>query len=286
MDERMLDDKESERLKGRILTDDGEEETVVELNVPEIDEKDEDLIGLSQEEYVERLKQRKLAEEEAKRERDAMLKEGESSLKKGDYTAAEGFFSQALVFDADCRRAHEGVWICRTKEFTETKVFYKKKYAREISGADEYTRAFVLKNIGERLQEERAQVEAEAAPLKERVETAQAERRESFRNNRNYYFARFCALFILFGLMLIGVGVSVHYINRTREMIPVFLAIAFGALALLFLVLWIVYIRKLLVAQRLCMANEKLSSTEDGARLKELLKQLEYLNLVLDGQDE
>ena len=129
-------------------------------------------------------------------------------------------------------------------------------------------------------------MEAEATPLKERVEAAQAERRVSFRNNRNYYFVRFCALFLLFGLMLIGVGVSVNYINRTREMIPVFLAIAFGALALLFMALWIFYIRKLLVAQRLCMANEKLSSTEDGARLKTLQQRLECLSLVLDGQDE
>ena len=154
MDERMLDDKESERLKGRILTD---EETDVKLDLPEIDEKDEDFIGLSEEEYAEKLKQRKLAEDEAKRERDLMLKEGESSLKKGDYTAAEGFFSQALVFDADCRRAREGVWICRTENFSETDVFYKKKFAKEISEADEHTRAFVLKNIGERLQEERTQ---------------------------------------------------------------------------------------------------------------------------------
>ena len=285
MDERMLDDKESDRLKGRILTE-GENEETVELSLPEIDETDEDLIGLSQEEYVDRLKQRKLAEEEAKRERDLMLQEGESSLKKGDYTAAEGFFAQALVYDEDCRRAHEGVWICRTKEFSETDAFYDKKNAREFSEADEYTRAFVLKRIGERLQEERAQAEAEATPLKERVQGAQGMRRESFRANRNFYLVRFCVLFVLFGIMLVGAGVSAHYITRSREMLPVILAIVFGALALLFTALWIVYVRKLLVAQRLCRANEKLSSTEEGARLKELLKKLECLNLALDGRDE
>ena len=282
MDERMLDDEESERLKGRIVTEDG----IVEYEIPEMDESDEDLIGLSREEYLERVKQRKRAAEEAARERDKMLEEGDRLLKKGEYESAESFFAQALVYDADSFRAHAGVWISRTENFTSTDAFYQKKAAQEFHEADEKTRAFVLKQIGERLQSERERISAEAAPLKKSVKEAQDARRESFRANRNYYLVRFCILLTLVVCTAIGVGVSAYYIPRSHEITPIVCTVAFGVLCLLFALIWIIYVRKLIVAARLCRANEKLSSTEDGAILEDLLKKLACLELALNAEED
>ena len=62
--------------------------------------------------------------------------------------------------------------------------------------------------------------------------------------------------------------------------------IAFGVVAIVFLVITLIFTRELLVANRLVRDNERLTSTEDGAYLAELEERLSCLHDVLDDEEE
>ena len=260
-----------------------EEEEIV-LDLPEGDDYDEDLVGLSPTQLQEELKRREKAAEEARAERDKLLAEAERALAAGDYAAAEPFFSQAMFYDPGCFRAHEGVWIARTRNFKDTEPFYDLSNAEEVSNAPAEVKAFLREKAGAELREARRAMEEEAAPLRETFSRAQEERRGAFRSNRKYYLVRFSVFAALFALCLLGAGISAYFIVRTTTIIPVALTIAFGALALVMAVVMFVFLRKLVIAVRLCRDNEMLSSTEEGQRLSELENRILCLKLVLDDE--
>lgn len=259
--------------------EDGEE---ISLELGEIDE---DLAGLSPQETEEVLKKREKALEEARQERDKLLKEGEERLRAKKYADAEPFFSQALLYDPDFRRAQEGVWICRTKNYTDTEKFFDYKCAEEFSALPKETKAQILKNVEETLKEERAALEKERGEIEGTFLAAQKTRRKSFLKNRDYYLLRSLIFMGAFLVFLVGALLSVYFIPRTRESLPIILAIAFGAAALFSLLVGIVFLRGLYGALRLCRDNEKLSSTEDGAKLKRLRERLACLALIF-GEEE
>ena len=62
-----------------------------EVTLPEVDETNEDLIGLSVEEYEKKRREEEHLREECKK----MIAEGEKLLKKKDFPEAEKFFRQA-----------------------------------------------------------------------------------------------------------------------------------------------------------------------------------------------
>ena len=296
MEERIIDKDELRKIKvkrnavGGIedVTDEIASEDEVTLEVEEeieIQELEEDLIGLAPSELEREFERREKAIQEARAERDRLLSEAESLLAKKKYEEAEPFFSQTLLYDADCARAKEGVWLCRTEGFEDFEAFYEKKNAEEFSKLDDKTKALVRKRVGEKLKADRAEYEAEAEPLIESFGRAQEERRSAFRANRNYYLMRFSVSAIGFLLFLLGAGISAWFIVRSNTMIPIYLTIVFGVLAFIAVGVAVVYSRKLLVAQRLCRENEKPDSTDEGARLAYLKERLECLALVLDDEE-
>lgn len=293
MEERIIDDPRKIKVKknaaggikdvtdeayDKELEENPQEELFVEL--PE-DETDEDLIGLSPEQLKVALEKREKAAEEARRMRDELLGEGEKALSAGSFSEAEGFFVQALVYDGDCERAKQGVWLSRTRGFRDLDPFYILENAQEIS-SDEETRAFIRKKAGETLWARRKEYEAEEGPLSERVLAAQELRRGKFAANRNYWLVRFLIAAGFFALFLIGVGVSASFLYRTNTLIPIILIAVFGGLALVTLGISLLPLRKLVWAQSYCNSNDRLSSTEDGARLEFLRNSLNCLRLILD----
>ena len=92
---------------------------------------------------------------------------------------------------------------------------------------------------------------------------------------------RFRICLFAFVLCIVGAVISASMIYSTEGMLPVWIAIGFGAAALVCLGLTIAFLRKLFEARRLCVQNDALSSTEEGARLEYLNGRLECLNLVL-----
>lgn len=297
MEERLMDDPRKIKVKRNAvggvedatdaLAPDGEEVEIdvsEEIVLPE-GELDEDLIGLAPSQLEKELARRKKEAEEAAAERDRLLAAGEALLKKQKYGEAEPLFSQALVYDADCARAKEAVWICRTRGFTDTEELYRREYAEEFAEADGAVKALVRKELGERLASEKAEYEREAAPLREKVRGAQKERRSAFIANRNYYRGRLLVFGMIFFALVIAMSICGAQIVHVRGNTPVYLVIAFGALALLDLIPVLIFSRKFVVAQRLVRDNEKLSSTEEGARLEELEGAIEMLSLYLEDDE-
>ncbi len=293
MEERLMDDPRKIKVKRNAVggvedaTDElaPEEEVEIDLSEEELilpEELDEDLIGLAPSQLEKELERRKKEAEEAAAERDKLLSEGEELLKKQKYGDAEPLFSQALVYDPDCTRAREAIWLCRTRNFTQTDPLYEREYAEEFAEEDPAVKGILREKLGEKLKEERDAFEEEAAPLREKVRGVQRERRGAFLANRNYYRGRLLVFVAIFCAFVIAMSICGAQIVHVRVNTPVYLAIAFGALALLDLIPIIFLSRKFVVAQRLVKENETLSSTEDGARLEELETALETLALYLE----
>ncbi len=291
MEERLMDDPRGIKVKRNAVggvedaTDELAPEEEMEIELPEeeilLPEEDEDLIGLAPSQLEKELARRKKEAEEAAAERDKLLAAGEKLLKQGKYEDAEPCFEQALMYEG-AERAQELLWVCRTRDYSQTEPLMDRDVAEEFRGAPEEVKAELRKRLGGRLEEERKEVLKDAEPLRKTVFDAQQSRREAFGENKRYYFIRFCVFAALFCLCLIGAGASSYFIVRVTDSVPAIVTIVFGALALLDLVPTVLYARKLVVAQRLCRENEELSSTEDGERLEELEETLELLSAYLD----
>lgn len=296
MEERIMDEDELYgRANGRTDGDDasgegaeqgGEPLPEMIFEVPEGDEYDEDLVGLTPEQLEEELERRKKAEEEAHAECERLLAEGEAALSRGAYDEAEPLFAQALLYDPEDLRAGEKLWIARTRNFRDDGAYFVREYAEELASASEGTRNFVLGRVGEKLNAMREERRREAEPIEARFNAGRDERREAFARNRNYYLVRFLIFAALVIVGGIGAAVSSGWIYRTQQITPFVLIGVFGIVAFAALIASFVYARKLLVAWRLCRENEKLSSTEEGARLAELKEELACLDLILDGAPE
>lgn len=292
MEERLIDDERQIKIKRKregadvvdALAEDTEEEIPEEeliLELPEGDEYDEDLVGLTPSQLKEELARRQRALEEAREESEKLTAAGEEKLALGEAEEAEGYFEQAVFYNPENVAAGKGLWQARTKNFKNEEAFFEGTNAEELNAAPEEVRAYVLERAGNWLKSERKKCRAEEQPLAEQVEAKQEERRAPFLANRKYYLLRFGICFAAFALLLIGSLVSASYIFTTRSALPVGLCAGFGAAALVALVCTILFTRKLVVAQRLCRDNEELSSTEEGVRLKYLQERLRCLDLIL-----
>ena len=290
MEERIIDNEREIKIKRKrgvidaqdALAEDTEvqdEEEEVVLEFPD-GEYDEDLVGLTPAQLKEELARRERAKREALDAQTKLMAEGEEKLQEKAYADAEIFFAQALVYGENAQ-ASERLWRARTHDFSDTESFYEKTNAEEFALLPEDVRGCVLDRMKERLQTERVEYEAEATPLKEEVESAIAARRGPFLVNKAYYLLRFRICLFAFVLCIVGAVISASMIYSTEGMLPVWIAIGFGAAALVCLGLTIAFLRKLFEARRLCVQNDTLSSTEEGARLEYLNGRLECLNLVL-----
>ena len=168
---------------------------------------------------------------------------------------------------------------------TSSDILFDKEAAREFSEAGETTKKLVLDAFGEELRNAREVLLEEAGPLREQVRAGQETRRAPFIANRNYYRLRFFISAVLTVLFAVGIGVSASFLLRTQSDLPTILMIVFGALTLISLALFLFFSRKLVVATRLCKANERLASTEEGERLEQLEDALACLDYVLGPAD-
>lgn len=289
MEERILDEEESRRIKLKRTAEGtdavdalaegegGEEEVYVDL--PE-EEYDEDLVGLAPSQLREELEKRARAAREARAESERLTEAGGEKFAAGEFADAELLFAQALVCDGGNEAAREGLWTSRTKNFTESEVYFRKGVADELEN-DGAARAFVLAHAEETLKTLRDTYAAEEKEIAPAIEAKQEERRAAFAANRKYYLLRFSVFFALAALFAIGVGVSASFLLRTLTDVPIILVGVFAGLCLVSLAVAVVFARKLYVASRLCSANEKLSSTESGARLEFLRDRLAALGRIL-----
>ena len=295
MEERILDDDESRGIKikrtangGTDAVDalaEGEEgaEEEIYLDLPE-EEYDEDLVGLTPTQLKEELERRERAKRAAREESERLKTSADEKLAEEKFADAELLYAQALVCDGENEAAAKGLWTARTKNFTDAEAVFAEHAAEELAenGA---ARAFVVEKIGETLKTLRDSYAKEEAEIAPGFEEKQEERRVAFAANRTYYLVRF-SVFLLFAVLFcIGVAVSASFVLRTKSDVPVILIGVFAGLTLAAVIVAIVYARKLFVASRLYAANEKLSSTETGARIEFLRGRLYALDLVLGNAE-
>lgn len=250
------------------------------------EEYDDDMVGLTPTQLKKAQEERERAREKAEKERDKLIAEGKKALAAKSYTAAEGFFSQALVYDEESVEAQKGAWESRTHGFSDDSAFYIPENAERLAGAPEEVRSFVLSKVGDRLKEERAGVLEEMRPLKAAVREARQARRGALEDNKRYYVLRTAVFGGAFVLFLALVGVFSAFLLRTPDNWPVICMAVSGGLALIALIVFLVYLRGLVFAVRLVADNERDEGTEDGRRLTALENELECLTLVLGDEEE
>lgn len=295
MEERLIDKKDERliRIKKKAEGVDAEDATLAEgeedpveeevlVTLPEDEEYDEDLVGLTPSELLRELARRQKAEEEAKAECEKLLAAAEEELAGGAYEKAESLFAQAACYAFEEERATIGLWTARTKNFKTTKPFYNEEYAEEFSAADDASKKLVREKMEKLLLKEREEIEKEEKELAPEVLAKQEERQQAFAANRKYYALRLLVFLVFLGMFVIATVASSSFIVRTLSSIPVILTGVFGGLALISFVVTLVFFLKFTGANKLCKRNEKLSSTEGGARLEELRNKLECLKLVLE----
>ena len=247
------------------------EEVTFEFPMQDMDEDDEDLVGLSPEEAME-LRKRK-EEERAKRkaEYEKLCAEGEAFLNENSYAAAELKYEQALQLDELATEASVGYWRAKTEDFTNPDVLVG-EYAKEGIDSMEYDLGIqatdlIRQEFHEKFVDKVANLEAEEAPLQEEVEEKRLLRKTVLKKGLQKGIAIFSAGFIPFviALVLTAVyGLKINTVPDNRYVLPTIIC---GAVSFILFIVAVACLNTLLNAVRIYRKNEKLSSTEEGKKL-------------------
>lgn len=259
-------------------TEDGEYEEIA-FEFPDLEEDDEDLVGLSPEEAMA-LRKKKEEEEKARAEEYARCcEEARLLLESGSYHAAELKYEKALGLDGEAVDATVGYWQAKTSNFSEPDVLvgeYLESGYENLEGDLGYKAVEILKNkykdvFNHRLQE----LETEKAPLQESFEEKQAARREIIGARLKKALLKFSlalvpTLLILTLTIIFGLNM---FSTKTGELI-IWTAV-FAGVFVVGLIVTLVFTNKLLNVLRMHRANEKESSTEEGRKILTLRDYIE-----------
>lgn len=305
MEERMVDDEYGRgvRLKktsdgyvdvtDELATDDEGEEIAFAFPLSDTDEDDEDLVGLSPEEAAA-LREKKAADA-AKRqaEYEQACKDAEVLLQAQDFAAAEKAYEQALQLDTVATEASVGYWRAKTENMTKPEVLMDEYVDAGIENL-EYDLGY---EATERLRKEyqgvfrrrHAELSAEEKPLAESVLQAQSRRRSILSARLKRSALAFAIGAVCAALLLVGTIVLASQIFSTRDNVHLLPTIVCGVVFLVALIFLIVATNRFLNDLRMRAKNERLSSTDDGARLERLREYKElYACFLLDevGEEE
>ena len=303
MEERLIDDEYGRGIRLKKTKDgyvdvtdemleevpEGEEETAAEelaFEFPELEEDDEDLVGLSPEEAIALRKQKAEAAEARAKAYAEHVEAGDKLLAEGSFKAAEIEYERALEYDQIATAASVGYWRAKTENFENPDCFIEDYFESGFENLEYDVGYEAMEQIKA---EYKAKFQArydelceEEAPLKAAFEETQAERRSVLQPRLKKAwiafactaipFAAFFVLAVVFGLK--------NFTVSTNEYIPV--TIVFAALAVVTFALFGGFTNKLINAKRIYRANENPSSTEEGERLMEIAEYKELYARLLD----
>ncbi len=288
MEERIIDDEYGRGIRMK-KTKDGyvdvtdaaldaetEEEIAEEMTFefPDLEEDDEDLVGLTPEEAL--ALRRKKAEEAAERARryKELLEAGKNLLDEGSFKSAELEYERALDCDDVATEASVGYWRAKTENFANPDVLI-----------DEYLEAgyenlefdlgyeaveIIKKEHKESFTKRYKELTDEEAPLKREFEEKREERRSVLKPRLKRAWIAFgcsAAPFVISLVLAVYFGLKNFTVSSSR-FIP--LTIIFAAVAVVAFIVFGVFTNKLINSRRIYRANESLSSTEVGQRLLEI----------------
>ena len=263
-----------------------EDEVAFEFPMMDMEEDDEDLVGLSNEE-AEALRQKK-AEEAAKRkaEYERLCAEGEAMLAEGSFRAAERSYEKALKLDELATVASVGYWRAKTENFENPDVLID-EYAEEGIESLEYDLGIeateVLKRDFRPVFEKRlAELQEEEKPLAEEVEGKQERRHDVLSARLRMRTAVGIVALVPFLVCLLMTAVFGMQITATRDATGYVIATSvMGGVSFLMFLIFLVCLNNFLNALRIYRKNENLASTEEGVKLLGLRAYMELCESLL-----
>ncbi len=272
------------------VEEDGEEISFA-FPITEEDEDDEELVGLTPEEAAELRKQKIEAAKKRREEYEQVVAEGNALLESDSFHAAELKFEKALHMDEVATEASVGYWRAKTANFQNPDVLIEEyleagveslEYDLGYEAVDEIKkeyRAVFARRV--------AELSEQAAPLQAAVTKKQESRRAILKERRKLHLIGFlCSAvpFALFAVLAVVFGLK-NFSTPDNTYIPV--TIAFSAIALVGFLTFAVFTNKLLNTCRIYATNERLTSTEEGEALSELLERKElYEGLLVSHEEE
>ena len=307
MEERIIDDEYGRgvRLKktknGYVDVTDGEvpddtqdemqeaqEEALFEFPTFNTDEDDEDLVGLTPEQAIALRKEKEEAAAKRKADYERLCKEGDELLQTGSFRSAELKFEKALSLDEEASEASVGYWRAKTADFTNPDVLIS-EYAKAGVESLEYdlgekATEMMKKEYRSAFEKRVQELAKEEAPLSQSVLEKQENRRVVLKARvKRSTIAFLIALIptVAFLVLTIVFGLSNFTTRENTFVLPTILC---GAGFFIFFIAFIVFANKWINDLRMRSANERLSSTEDGARLLEI-REYKELYLALIGNE-
>ncbi len=298
MEERLIDDQVGRKVRMK-KTEEGyidvtdemleeesyEDEISFELPMLSEDKDDEDLVGLSPQEAAELLRQKAAAEQARKDEYERLCTEGDKLLETGSFKAAELKFERALSMDEKATAATVGYWRAKTNDFEEMEGLvgeYAEEGVENLEFDLGYEAIALLKeNFRDKFSAGYKKVKAEEETLYAKVKEGQDRRRSLLKTRRKNWaipFAVGCVVTVALIVALIIFGMKNFTVSDDRYVLP---TIVLGVVFVVEFIAFGVVTNKFVNACRICSANERLSATEDGARVEALRQQMEIYEYLL-----
>lgn len=261
------------------------DEVAFEFPVFDVDEDDEDLVGLSPEEAAELKRQKAEAAALRKAEYDRLVKEGEALLETGSFHAAELKFERALSLDEEATEASVGYWRAKTSDFENPDVLAEEYVEAGIETLEfdlGYKATEIIREkYRDALEKRYAELESEEKPLAETVESRQASRRAaiSARLKKSALIAGIAAIPTLVLLVLtIVFALNIFTVSDDQYVVP---TIVCGAAFFVVFIVCVLLTNRLINDLRIRRTNERLSSTDEGARLEEVREYMALYGALL-----
>lgn len=266
------------------------EEVAFEFPMFDADEDDEDLVGLSPEEAAALRKQKEEELAQRKADYEAACKEGETLLETGSFRAAELVYEKALLLDGEAMEASVGYWRAKTSDFTQPDVLADEYVESGIENL-EYDLGIaavekIKRDFAPQLKKRYDELEREEAPLAAIVEEKQSKRREVLSARLKKSTVVFLATLLpTIAALVLTIVIGLKNFT-TREDTYILPTVILGGVFFVLFIVSMVCTNKWINDLRMHRKNEKLSSTEEGARLKEIrdYKELYAGLLVRDAE--
>ena len=289
MEERIIDDEYGRGIRMKKTKDgyvdvtdaaldkEAEEETAEEMTFefPDIEEDDEDLVGLSPEEAAARA-----------RRYEELLEQGRQLLEEENYPSAERTYERALGFDDVATAASVGYWRAKTENFANPDVLideYLEAGYENLEFDLGYEAVEIIKKEHKNSFAKRyKELTDEETPLKKEFEEKREARRSVLQPRlKKAWIAFACTAlpFVVSLVLAVFFGLQNFTVSDGRY-IPV--TIVFAVVAVAAFATFGVFTNKLINSRRIFRTNESLSSTEVGQRLMEIAEYKELYSYFVE----
>jgi len=295
MEERTLDDDIEKGLKlkkkedgDETISEETENEEEIVLDIPVIEEDNEELADMTPEQAAAYIKQRE--EEQAKllERKDDLKAEAAVAEENGESDRAEELYYNVLELDPADLVANVGYARKITKDFSvyDDFSFVKDTYKKGVDNAGDDFVAAIKDTCEKNIRAEIGVLKGEEEELYKKVEEKRSARREAFKadyNVKKKAFLRYLIMFVVFTACAVVFALNISSFSSASAFSTVFLVltIAFGVVALASLVMLLRATNKFSTAAHRVKENERDGATKDGQALIAIREKIEFLSSMI-----